>query len=348
MRGMEVCYYIQYLFFLLFFAFNLHYLSLIIRFHFNDSRFERKKCKISRRLSVFDSLETNEKFRSNWWKNISIYEKSVRQIVRQDKSVILRERIARVWSFYLPVIGSGVHEIHLPAEECFSFSLSLSSLKVRACLVENKADRDVKPGDFRTPLFTVFLFRHYEWIPRWIFTSGPRGSKILRRLHPTPDSILCSPPFSPVEEESSLPDTCCCPSIRPRDRLTLPSLPIPPCLPPLLPSSLSSLFLTFLPFFIFFDFFPLTRQNGIFLPLSVFLLFFFFLLLFVSLVSCFAFKFFLRSFRSGEGDVFHRGCIALWSCFEVSGCLNWTQVSRFKEILGKNNIPNETSNIWYK
>lgn len=108
-----------------FFAFNLHYLFLIIRFHFNDSRFERKKCKISRRLSVFDSLETNEKFRSNWWKNISIYEKPVRQIVRQDKSVILRERIARVWSFYLPVIGSGVHEIHLPAEECFSFSLSL-------------------------------------------------------------------------------------------------------------------------------------------------------------------------------------------------------------------------------
>lgn len=97
---------------------------------------------------------------------IFLYEKPVRQIVRQDKSVILRERIARVWSFYLPVIGSGVHKIHLPAEECFSFSLSLSSLKVRACLVENKADRDVKPGDFRTPLFTVFLFRHYEWIPR--------------------------------------------------------------------------------------------------------------------------------------------------------------------------------------
>lgn len=296
MRGMEVCYYIQYLFFLLFFAFNLHYLFLIIRFHFNDSRFERKKSKISRRLSVFDSLETNEKFRSNWWKNISIYEKPVRQIVRQDKSVILRERIARVWSFYLPVIGSGVHEIHLPAEECFSFSLSLSSLKVRACLVENKADRDVKPGDFRTPLFTVFLFRHYEWIPRWIFTSGPRGSKILRRLHPTPDSILCSPPFSPVEEESSLPDTCCCPSIRPRDRLTLPSLPIPPCLPPLLPSSLSSLFLTFFAFFHFLRFLSVDKAFSF---LCQFFFFFFFLLLFVSLVSCFAFKFFLRSFRSG-------------------------------------------------
>lgn len=249
---------------------------------------------------IRDSNEKNAKYRVGYlFLILSKRMKIVRQIVCQDKSVILRERIARVWSFYLPVIGSGVHEIHLPAEECFSFSLSLSSLKVRACLVENKADRDVKPGDFRTPLFTVFLFRHYEWIPRWIFTSGPRGSKILRRLHPTPDSILCSPPFSPVEEESSLPDTCCCPSIRPRDRLTLPSLPIPPCLPPLLPSSLSSLFLTFLPFFIFFDFFPLTRQNGIFLPLSVFLLFFFFLLLFVSLVSCFAFKFFLRSFRSG-------------------------------------------------
>lgn len=296
MRGMEVCYYIQYLFFLLFCAFNLHYLFLIIRFHFNDSRFERKKSKISRRLSVFDSLETNEKFRSNWWKNISIYEKLVRQIVRQDKSVILRERIARVWSFYLPVIGSGVHEIHLPAEECFSFSLSLSSLKVRACLVENKADRDVKPGDFRTPLFTVFLFRHYEWIPRWIFTSGPRGSKILRRLHPTPDSILCSPPFSPVEEESSLPDTCCCPSIRPRDRLTLPSLPIPPCLPPLLPSSLSSLFLTFFAFFHFLRFLSVDKAFSF---LCQFFFFFFFLLLFVSLVSCFAFKFFLRSFRSG-------------------------------------------------
>ena len=52
---------------------------------------------------------------------------TVRQIVRRDKSKILRERIARVWNFYLPVIGSGVHEIHFASGEVsFFFSLSLS------------------------------------------------------------------------------------------------------------------------------------------------------------------------------------------------------------------------------
>lgn len=122
---------------------------------------------------------------------------------------------------------------------------------------------------------------------------------------------------------------------------------------PSLPSASPSFFLVFslsnfFAFFHFLRFLSVDKAKRHFPSFVSFSSFFFFLLLFVSLVSCFAFKFFLRSFRSGEGDVFHRGCIALWSCFEVSGCLNWTQVSRFKEILGKNNIPNETSNIWYK
>lgn len=122
---------------------------------------------------------------------------------------------------------------------------------------------------------------------------------------------------------------------------------------PSLPSTSPSFFLVFSlsNFFCLFSFSSISfRWQGVFLPLSVFLLFFF-----SFIIRVFGFLFRLQvfppivSFRKlREGDVFHRGCIALWSCFEVSGCLNWTQVSRFKEILGKNNIPNETSNIWYK
>ena len=241
-------------------------------------------------------------------------------------------------------------------------SFSLSSLKVRTCLVENKADRDVKPGDFRTPVFTVLFFRHYERIPRWIFTSGPRGSKILRRLHPTPDSILRR--FHPWKKKKKKSHRSWHlllsfdPSTRPF--LLFQSLPAFR-LSFLLVFLLS---LTFFLFFIFFDFFPLTRHFPS--ALSVFLFFFPFFY-----YSCLWFlvspsereekrKRDLEVFPSSrEGDVFHRRCVAgvsllflvLLDGFFNFISFNWTQLKfvaskSFKEILErKNNIPNETIDI---
>ena len=171
-------------------------------------------------------------------------------------------------------------------------SFSLSSLKVRTCLVENKADRDVKPGDFRTPVFTVLFFRHYERIPRWIFTSGPRGSKILRRLHPTPDSILRRfHPWKKKKKKSRRSLTLV--AVLRSVHATLPSLPILPCLPPFLPSLFLSL--TFFLFFIFFDFFPLTRHFPS--ALSVFLFF-----LFSFIIRVFGFLFRLQREKRREKE----------------------------------------------
>lgn len=129
--------------------------------------------------------------------SISMYKKLVHQIVRQDKSMILRE-IVRVWNFYLPVIGQASTKfICQCGEVCFFFSLSLSSLKVRAYLVENKADRDVKPGDFRTrflPCSSSAIksgFRDEFSLPASavqrssaIFTPLQIPSSVLRRFHP--------------------------------------------------------------------------------------------------------------------------------------------------------------------
>ena len=253
-------------------------------------------------------------------------------------------------------------------EKCLSFflslslSLSLSSLKVRTCLVENKADRDVKPGDFRTPVFTVLFFRHYERIPRWIFTSGPRGSKIFRRLHPTPDSILRR--FHPwkKKKKKSRRSWHLLLSFDPSTRPFLLFQSLPAFRLSFLLVFLLSL--TFFLFFIFFDFFPLTRHFPS--ALSVFL---FFLLSFIIRVFGFLFrlqrekrreketwKFFLRS---REGDVFHRRCVAgvsllflvLLDGFFNFISFNWTQLKfvawkSLKEISGrKNNIPNETIDI---
>lgn len=125
---------------------------------------------------------------------------------------------------------------------------------------------------------------------------------------------------------------------------------------PSLPSASPSFFLVFslsnfFAFFHFLRFLSVDKAKRHFPSFVSFSSFFFFSFI----IRVFGFLFRLQVFppivsfrRLREGDVFHRGCIALWSCFEVSGCLNWTQVSRFKEFLGKNNIPNETSNIWYK
>lgn len=56
--------------------------------------------------------------------SISMYKKLVHQIVRQDKSMILRE-IVRVWNFYLPVIGQASTKFICQWRSVFFF-LSLS------------------------------------------------------------------------------------------------------------------------------------------------------------------------------------------------------------------------------
>lgn len=83
-----------------------------------------------------------------------------------------------------------------------------SSLKVRACDVANKAGCDIKLGTFEhvfyRPPYSPSAVTSSARIPRWIFTSGPRGGRFKGRasaLYPISSTL-----FSVVlpREESSL------------------------------------------------------------------------------------------------------------------------------------------------
>lgn len=73
-----------------------------------------------------------------------------------------------------------------------------SSLKVRACDVENKAGCDVKLGTFEhvfyRPPYSPSAVTSSARIPRWIFASGPRGGRFKGRasaLYPISSTLLC-------------------------------------------------------------------------------------------------------------------------------------------------------------
>lgn len=73
-----------------------------------------------------------------------------------------------------------------------------SSLKVRACGVENKAGCDVKLGTFEhvfyRPPYSPSAVTSSARIPRWIFASGPRGGRFKGRasaLYPISSTLLC-------------------------------------------------------------------------------------------------------------------------------------------------------------
>lgn len=83
-----------------------------------------------------------------------------------------------------------------------------SSLKVRACDVENKAGCDVKLGTFEhvfyRPPYSPSAVTSSARIPRWIFTSGPRGGRFKGRasaLYPISSTLFS---VVPPGEESSL------------------------------------------------------------------------------------------------------------------------------------------------
>lgn len=215
--------------------------------------------------------------------------------------------------------------------ESFSFPLSLSlHWKSEHAWLKIKPTVWRKTRGLSNTFFTVspvLFFRHYERIPRWIFTSGPRQG--FKDPPPSSPHSRFHPLFSLVfiRGRRVVASWHLLLSLDPSTRPSNPSFSSNPSF--LLPSSLSFSFL--FAFFIFFDFSPLTRQRHFPSALSVlffFLSFFYYscLWLLVSLSrkggeekkrdGSFSFDRFVPGVE--RGDVFHRTCVAPLPFFEAS------------------------------